>query len=131
MVEPRLQKQNLFLMELKKSISDEIPSRDGYNFLGWSTSKTAGTYTPGGAISITAATTLYAVWQQNTSGNPLRVSLIYNLNGGTGTIANSTGNPGATFKVSSVVPIKKQAILFKDGLQVRTEVELFIKAETQ
>lgn len=41
-------------------------SRDGYNFLGWSASKTAteATYTEGSEISVSSDMTLYAVWEQ-------------------------------------------------------------------
>ena len=56
------------------SISLPTPTRTGYTFKGWSTSKSAtsgvtGTYTP------TAATTLYATWQINTW------TINYNANG--------------------------------------------------
>ena len=56
------------------SISLPTPTRTGYKFKGWSTSKSAtsgvtGTYTP------TAATTLYATWQINTW------TVSYNANG--------------------------------------------------
>ena len=41
------------------------PTRTRYNFLGWSTnaSATSATYTPGANFTISADTTLYAVWQ--------------------------------------------------------------------
>ncbi len=50
-------------------VTDHLPAngftRDGYNFLGWSTSPdaTAATYTDGGTITVTSDTTLYAVWE--------------------------------------------------------------------
>lgn len=48
------------------TLSSTTPSKDGYNFLGWSTSSTAGSpsYYAGGSFSKTTAsnTTLYAVW---------------------------------------------------------------------
>ena len=45
-------------------LSSTIPSRDRYNFLGWSTSAsaTAATYSPGGNYTADSAVTLYAVW---------------------------------------------------------------------
>lgn len=45
-------------------ITDEKPTRSGYNFLGWSTSKSASTatYRPNDFITISNDTTLYAVW---------------------------------------------------------------------
>lgn len=48
------------------TLSSTTPSKNGYNFLGWSTSSTAGSpsYYAGGSFSKTTAsnTTLYAVW---------------------------------------------------------------------
>lgn len=45
-------------------LSSTIPSRDRYNFLGWSTSASAttATYSPGGNYTANSAVTLYAVW---------------------------------------------------------------------
>lgn len=50
------------------TISSTKPTRTGHTFLGWSTSSTATTasYQPGGSITISANTTLYAVWEANT-----------------------------------------------------------------
>lgn len=47
-------------------LSTDIPTRSGYSFLGWATSKnaTSAEYQPGDDFSINAATTLYAVWRQ-------------------------------------------------------------------
>ena len=47
------------------TISDTKPTRSGYNFLGWATSSSATTaaYQPNGKITVSANTTLYAVWQ--------------------------------------------------------------------
>lgn len=49
------------------TISSTVPTRANYTFLGWSTSSTAttATYQPGGSITITSNTTLYAVWKKN------------------------------------------------------------------
>lgn len=45
-------------------VVSDVPARSGYNFLGWSTDKNSTTaeYLPGDAITLTADTTLYAVW---------------------------------------------------------------------
>ena len=47
--------------------SSTEPTRDGYIFLGWSTSSTAttATYTAGTAYTITNGLTLYAVWKED------------------------------------------------------------------
>lgn len=47
------------------TISGTIPTRSGYNFLGWSTSSTAttATYSAGNSITLSSNSTLYAVWK--------------------------------------------------------------------
>lgn len=47
------------------TLSSTIPTRDGYEFLGWATSSTAtsATYSAGGSYTNNAAATLYAVWK--------------------------------------------------------------------
>lgn len=49
------------------TVSSTQPTRSGYTFLGWSKSSSATTasYTAGDSITLTANTTLYAVWQKN------------------------------------------------------------------
>ena len=49
------------------TLSRTAPVRQGYTFLGWSTSNTAAnpSYTAGGAFSQNANTILYAVWKKN------------------------------------------------------------------
>lgn len=48
------------------TISNTEPTRNGYSFEGWSTSSSgSATYQPGGRISVTGTTTLYAVWEKN------------------------------------------------------------------
>lgn len=70
------------------TISSTKPTRTGYTFLGWSTSKTAttATYSAGSSITLSANITLYAVWRINS------YTLTINPNGGTwnGTTANSS-----------------------------------------
>ena len=48
------------------TISDRVPTRTGYNFLGWATDKdaTSAQYSSGGSITISSNTTLYAVWKK-------------------------------------------------------------------
>ena len=50
------------------TLSKSIPTKFGYNFDGWATSKTASsaTYQPGDRFTTDADTTLYAVWKQPT-----------------------------------------------------------------
>ena len=46
------------------TLSDTVPRREGYDFLGWATSSdaTIAEYQPGGSFTIDADTTLYAMW---------------------------------------------------------------------
>lgn len=47
------------------TLSNTIPTKDGFKFLGWSTSQTAtsATYQPGASYTANSSITLYAVWQ--------------------------------------------------------------------
>lgn len=67
------------------TISSTKPTRTGYTFKGWAktASATSADYQPGGSITISANTTLYAVWQINT------YTVTYNK-GANGTGANTT-----------------------------------------
>lgn len=68
-------------------ISSTRPTRSGYTFAWWSTqnSSTSGTrYSPGAYITISAPTTLYAIWSAN-------YTVTYNGNGSTGgSVSNTT-----------------------------------------
>ncbi len=68
-------------------VSIDLPdnefTRDGYEFKGWATSadSTTADYQPDGQITLTADTTLYAVWAKATC------KLSFDANGGSGTMA--------------------------------------------
>lgn len=68
------------------TLSSTTPTRTGYTFLGWSSDASAAssTYAPGGTYTANADVTLYAVWQANA------YTVVYNANGGNGTMSNST-----------------------------------------
>ncbi len=78
-------------------------SRTGYTFQGWSTDKnaTSATYTDGGNITITAATTLYAVWQVNKHS----VTFAQPESGGTFTVNSSSSSPVTNVDFGSTVTI--------------------------
>lgn len=60
------------------TLSSTKPTRTGYTFAGWSTSKTGSVaYAAGGKYTTNASATLYAIWTANV------VRLAYNINGGT------------------------------------------------
>lgn len=65
-------------------LSDVIPVRKGYTFVGWATSATGNAvYKPQENFVNNAAVTLYAVWKAN------EYEVSYNANGGNGTMANT------------------------------------------
>ena len=65
-------------------------TRTGYTFLGWATEASgAKVYNDGASITITAATTLYAVWQVNTH----KVAFSPSPTGATVKVNNSTTSP--------------------------------------
>ena len=89
------------------TISSTRPTRSGYTFKGWATSSVATTagYQPGGSITISSNTTLYAVWQRT-----YNFTLSYDANGGSGAPGSqSSGTITAsshTFTISSTRPTR-------------------------
>ena len=83
-------------------LSGTKPSRNGYTFLGWSTSNTAtsASYQPGENYTANHDLTLYAVWA------PLAYTITYNANGGTGAPAAQAKQHGKNITLSSVIPTK-------------------------
>jgi uncharacterized repeat protein (TIGR02543 family) len=67
-VQTKTENQTLYL-------SNTVPARGGYTFLGWATSNTftAAQYQPGGQFGVDTDTTLYAVWEQETVTPPASV----------------------------------------------------------
>lgn len=87
------------------TISSTTPTRTGYTFKGWATSKTAtsAAYAAGGSITVSANTTLYAVWQAIT------YTVSYNKG------ANGTGTNTTATKTHGVVLTLKGAIFTRTG----------------
>ncbi|MDD6094466.1 MAG: InlB B-repeat-containing protein, partial [Clostridia bacterium] len=54
------------LTDIPLAITSAVPEKDGFTFLGWSTSKTASEpeYLSGGTYTANSSATLYAVWQE-------------------------------------------------------------------
>lgn len=84
-------------------LSDTIPNRPGYKFIGWSTQKDAidAEYYPGGDFTLNANTELYAVWKEN----PMR-TVTYELNGGNGVFDEQNQLEGLSVQLSTSVPKK-------------------------
>ena len=83
--------QSFTLSDGAVTLSSTRPTRENYEFKGWSTSRTAttATYAPGNAYEFTNNTTLYAVWSENS------YTISFDANGG-------TGAPSAiTYKIST------------------------------
>ncbi|MBQ3005330.1 MAG: Ig-like domain-containing protein [Clostridia bacterium] len=60
-------------------LSTSKPTRSGYTFLGWSSSKnaTSASYSAGAKVRLVSNATIYAVWKKNVTVNPTSVSLNY------------------------------------------------------
>ncbi len=85
------------------TVSSTKPTRSGYTFLGWSTnsSATSAAYVGGNTISLSANTTLYAVWQKNAATT---YTLTYNANGGTDAPSSQTFSENDALYISDVCP---------------------------
>lgn len=97
------------------TISSTKPTKTGYTFQGWSTNKnaTSASYQPGGTITLTNSTTLYAIWTKE-------ITITYNANGGTassvptaskGTLYN--GNSTTSVTLSSTQPTRENGYTFQ------------------
>ncbi len=85
------------------TIRKEIPSRDGYDFLGWDTDAAADTvvWKGGDVYQVNAPLTLYAVWKPHT------YTITYKENGGTGGPQPQTKTHGEELTVSSITPVRE------------------------
>lgn len=79
-----------------------VPTRQGYTFQGWATSKGSSTvaYQAGATYTADADVTLYAVWKIIT------YTITYNANGGTGAPNAQTKEYGKTVTLSATRPTK-------------------------
>jgi uncharacterized repeat protein (TIGR02543 family) len=88
-------------------VSSTVPTREGYTFEGWNTAADgSGTdYSDGDdyPLPTTGTDTLYAQW---TAVPVNSVTLTYNLQGGSGELADATGAPESNVEVSSTVPTR-------------------------
>ena len=81
------------------TLSTVKPTRAGYTFLGWATSKTAAAveYMAGASFDRDQNTTLYAVWKANT------YTITFNKNGGSGSLSKVS----CTYGKSTDLPANK------------------------
>lgn len=101
------------------TISNLIPSKSGFTFLGWSKSNSAtyATYLAGDNITLTENTVLYAVWQKNAVVTPpvtedkMDIKIKNNL-------GSKTINYGETLELTAIVtnkPADATIIWYVDG----------------
>ena len=86
------------------TIASAKPTRTGYAFLGWATSKTATVpeYVPGDSYTDEVSATLYAVWRYV----PKTYTVIYDANGGGNTPARQTKTENVTLILTSTIPTR-------------------------
>lgn len=83
-------------------LSTTTPTRTGYTFKGWGTSSTTTTvsYAAGANYTKNANITLYAIW------TPVKYTVTYNANGGSGAPASQQKTHGVTLTLSSTKPTR-------------------------
>ena len=90
---------------IKLLIPSVEPTRNGYTFLGWSTSSsaTSASYQPGDWYYANADRTFYAVWQKNA---PTSYTVSYDANGGSGAPGSQTKTQDITLTLSGTKPTR-------------------------
>ena len=90
------------------TLSSTRPTRNGYTFLGWSTSSTASyaSYSAGGRYSANASATLYAIWSKNTS----YYTVYYNANGGSGAPSPQIKTEDVALTLSRIRPTRSGCV---------------------
>lgn len=92
------------------TLTSSVPTRDGYTFLGWSTSSTATqpTYYPGSSVYFDHNQLwLYAVWSKIPT-----YTVSYNANGGSGAPSAQTKTQDTTLWLSSTKPTKSYTVTY-------------------
>ena len=84
-------------------LSTVIPTKTGYDFVGWASNKNAANkdYSSGGIYTTEDDTTLYAVWELH------KYTVAYNLNGGTGTVKSQKKTYGQPLTLSDSIPTRE------------------------
>lgn len=92
------------------TLSSTVPTRSGYNFLGWSTSSTATTasYQPGGSYTGNGDATLYAVWELAVSleDDPDQSPINYTNSWVTKTSQSGNVLKNIVYRIRSMNPLK-------------------------
>ena len=87
-------------------LRSEIPTREGYTFLGWAEYDNADypTYYAGGTYCANASVVLYAVWEMDV---PPVYTIEYDGNGGSGAPESQSKTEGVTIYLSTKEPTRK------------------------
>jgi len=88
-------------------LSSTVPTRSGYTFMGWNTaSDGSGVWHAAGAAAVCSALTLYAQWQNTSTGGSEVPTVAFEANGGTGDPADQSCTAGSTVVLSSTQPTR-------------------------
>ena len=102
----------------KLYITEDVPKRDGYSFVGWATTKTDSvSYKAGQQYTSDKDITLYAVWEAST------YTISYNANGGTDAPKNQTKRYAESIKLSTQEPTRKDYIFLGWSTSAQGSVE--------
>lgn len=91
--------------DLTLILSNDIPYRSNYEFVGWATNGTASvaSYYAGGDYTDNASVTLYAVWKYS----PETYTVTFDANGGSGAPNSQIKTYGLTLTLSDVIPLRQ------------------------
>lgn len=89
--------------EITATISEDIPTRAGYTFLGWATEANSDKvmFKPGDKYKEDASLTLYAVWE------PVQYTVTYNIDGNTNKVGTQSVNSDEGVSATNYTPKKK------------------------
>lgn len=102
---------------LAEKLSETVPTREGYTFLGWGTTAdaTAASYQPGDMYSVDGPITLYAVWKANTYTVTLPTGQGYSINTAQSTTVEHGGNFTFTVTVAREYAQKVPVVTVSGG----------------
>lgn len=91
------------------TLSTQIPTRTGYEFLYWNTASngTGKTYNPGDKYGDDVDITLYAIWRQKP-----RYTVTFNANGGTGAPGSQSKLEGDVLTLTTAKPSKSYTVTY-------------------